>query len=448
MVTSAAPPSALFTDLYQLTMLQAYEAAGLREEAVFDLFVRRLRHRNYLLHAGLETILDYLEGLRVTAQEIDYLAGLDLFTPDFLEHLRTFRFTGEVYAMPEGTAFFAGEPVLQVVAPLGQAQLVETFLLNQFTVQTGLCSKASRVVDAAQGRPVIDFGMRRMHGADAALTGARAFQLAGVSGTSNVLAGLWHGLPVRGTMAHSFIQAFEDEERAFETFATLYPKTTLLVDTYDTLQGVERVIRLAHNLSPAHRPGAIRLDSGDLGALAREARRRLDAAGLTDMRIVASNSLDEHTIHELVEAGVPIDGFGVGTRMGTMADQPYLDSVYKLSAYADTGRMKMAANKSNLPGRKQVYRQIDQGQAVADIIAREGEAVDGTPLLVQVMHEGQRTAAGRATLAEIKERVQVGRNQLPAPLRGPATADPPYPVTLSPGLEAYRAEVRTRLESR
>lgn len=436
--------AALFTDFYQLTMLQAYVLEGMDETATFDLFVRRMRHRNYLVACGLDTALAFLEQLRFTDEAIAYLRTLGLFRDSFLDYLQDFRFTGDVYAMGEGTPVFADEPLLEVVAPMGEAQLVETLLLNQITFQTGIASKASRVVHAAQGRTVADFGMRRMHGWDAAMKAARACHVAGVGATSNVLAAQRYGLTPTGTMAHSYIEAHENEMDAFRAFAEIYPETTLLVDTYDTLDGVRKVIRLARDLGDDFRVQALRLDSGDLVALAKDARALLDDAGLTDVRLFASNSLDEHAIQDLLEQKAPIDGFGVGTRLGTMADQPYLDSVYKLSAYAGQDRMKLSSEKSNLPGRKQVYRFFDQGKATHDLIATAEETLDGTPLLECVMQGGERTETGRRTLDEVRVHCKESVAQLPGRLLALDEADPPYPVTLSDDLQRKLERVRQR----
>ena len=444
--------SPLFTDLYQLTMLQAYFREEMREPAVFDLFVRRLRHRNYLVACGLETVLDFLETLRFTDDELDYLADQDTFEDDFLDYLAGFRFTGDVYAMPEGTPVFPDEPILEVVAPIGEAQLVETYLLNQITFQTGLASKAARVVHAAQrdgtDRAVADFGMRRMHGTDAAMKAARACYIAGVDSTSNVLAGQTYGLPVTGTMAHSYIEAHDREVDAFKRFAELYPETTLLVDTYDTLDGVRKVIDLAEEWGDAFRVQALRLDSGDLAALAHQARQLLDDAGLEDVQLFASSGLDEHKITDLLDRGAPIDGFGVGTRMGTMADQPYLDSAYKLAGYAGTPRMKLSKAKSNLPGRKQVTRQFAEGTADQDVIAAHDEVVDGEPLLQCVMKDGARTDAGQPrSLDAVRAHVAEQQDRLPDRLRALSDAHPPYAVTLSDQLAAELEATRERLET-
>jgi len=427
---------AALTDLYQLTMLQAYFREGMDDVAVFDLFVRRLSERNFLLACGLDTALHYLEILCFSPEIRTYLATLGLFAPDFLDFLGGFRFTGSVFAVREGTPVFAGEPILEVVAPIGQAQVVESFLLNQVTFQTGIASKAARVVYAAGGRTVVDFGMRRMHGADAPIKAARAYHIAGVGATSNVLAGQVYGLPVTGTMAHSYVEAHDDEEAAFRAFIDTYPETTLLVDTNDTLEGVRKVIRMAERMGTDFRVQAVRLDSGDLVALSRQARALLDAAGLHTVRIFASNSLDEYVIADLLRRGAPIDGFGVGTRMGTMADHPYLDSAYKLCAYGGRSRMKWAEDKSNLPGRKQLYRTFHAGHAVGDVIALADEPHDGQPLLECVMRHGRRTDAGRRALDEARDHARSSLATLPEPLLSRDEAEPPYPVSLSVGLQA------------
>lgn len=437
--------AALFTDLYQLTMLQAYFREGMAETAVFDLFVRRLGDRNYLLACGLDTVLDYLETLRFTDEALAYVGSLGTFDSSFIDYLAEFRFTGDVFAVPEGTPVFADEPIVEVVGPIGEAQLVETFLLNQITFQTNAATKASRVKFAAGDRIVADFGMRRMHGSDAAMRAARAYHVAGLDSTSNVLAGCAYDIPVSGTMAHSYIEAHEMEADAFREFARIYPDSVLLVDTYDTLDGVRKVVDLAEEMGDAFQVRGIRLDSGDLGDLAFESRRILDDAGLTTVSIFASGSLDEHLIRDLVESGAPIDGFGVGTRMGTIADQPYLDSAYKLSEYAGRPRMKLSSEKSNLPGRKQVYRNSDGGEAVYDVIATSEESMTGTPLLEHVMQEGCRTAAGRVPLDDARRRARDELAQMPAPIRALETAGDAYPVRLSEPLSERVKETRAQL---
>ncbi len=441
--------TALFTDLYQLTMLQAYFVEGMDDRAVFDLFVRRLRQRNYLVACGLETCLRYLDTLRFTPADLAYLDTLGLFRADFLAYLADFRFTGDVYAAPEGTPVFANEPILEVVAPIGQAQLVETFLLNQITFQTNLATKAHRVVRAAQGRAVSDFGMRRMHAADAPLKAARACYIAGVQTTSNVLAGRLYGIPVVGTMAHSYIEAHDTEADALRAFTALYPHTTLLVDTYDTLEGVRKVIALAKEHRDVFQPGAIRLDSGDLAELAKQARRLLDDARLHHVKIFASSSLDEHAITDLLDREAPIDGFGVGTRMGTVADSPYLDTVYKLVEYAGKGRMKLALDKSTVPSRKQVFRVMEAGKATRDVLALHDETLDGQPLLQCVMRGGQRTEAGRTRpLDDLRAHTEAATARLPDHLLALEETDAPYPVVLSDRLRERRDVLRETLEKR
>lgn len=427
--------AALLTDLYELTMLQAYLEEGLEESAVFDLFVRRLpADRNYLLACGLDDALHFLETMRFAPEAIEHLESLGTFRRRFLDALASFKFEGDVHAVPEGTPVFAGEPILEVVAPLPQAQLVESFLLNQVSFQTCIASKASRVVTAAAGRRVVEFGLRRLHGTDAAMKAARACRVAGVGATSNVLAGRVYGIPVVGTMAHSYIEAHESEFEAFRVFAGIYPDSILLVDTYDTLEGVRNVIRLAAELGDDFAIRGIRLDSGDLARLAVDARAMLDEAGLAGVEIVASGSLDEHRVAALVEAGAPITGFGVGTRMGVSADHPYLDSAYKLVGYGGRPCMKHSTGKSNLPGRKQVFRS-DSGGEARDVIALDGETIEGRPLLARVMAGGRRLVA-REGLDRIAARAEAELDRLPARLRRLEPADPPYRVDLSPGLAA------------
>lgn len=437
---------ALFTDLYELTMLQAYWHEGMADEAVFSLFTRRLpESRNYLLACGLEDALAYLEAVRFSDDASAYLRTVGLFTEPFLEWLRSFRFTGDVYAVPEGTPVFANEPILEIVAPIGEAQLAETFLMNQVHYQTVAASKAARIVHAAAGRGVVDFGMRRMHGTDAALKAARAFHIAGVDSTSDVLAGRVYGVPIAGTMAHSYVQAFDREIDAFRTFARIYPGTTLLVDTYDTLDGVRRVIDLAGELGGAFQVRGVRLDSGDLADLAFGARELLDEAGLTGVRIFASGGLDEYEIERIVASGAPIDAFGVGTKMGVASDAPALDIAYKLTSYAGRGRVKLSPGKPILPGRKQVFRIEEGGRAVRDIIARYDEALPGRPLLRKVMEGGRRLPAGRDTLDRARERARDEIARLPDRVQGLAPAEPPYPVEISDRLRADAAEAARRV---
>jgi nicotinate phosphoribosyltransferase len=439
------PGSALFTDLYELKMLQAYRRERLGGLAVFDLFVRRLPPgRGFLLAAGIEDALDYLEQLRFAPEDLDYLATLRDLTPEFLAWLADFRFTGSVRAVAEGTPVFPGQPLLEVIAPIAEAQLVETWLLNQVSFQTLAATKGARAVLAARGKPVIDFGARRAQGTDAALKAARCFHLAGFHSTSNLLAGRRYGLPVTGTMAHSYIEAHDDELQALRAFAALYPDTTLLVDTYDTLTGVRRVIDLAGELGAEFRVGGIRLDSGDLAALARESRRLLDAAGLARVKIVASGGLDEYRIAELEAAGAPIDLYAVGTGVITSDDAPALDSAYKLVEYAGAGRMKLSSDKATLPGRKQVFRHFAGGVASGDVLALHDEHLPGEPLLGERMRAGRRRAA-REPLAARRERATRELARLPAAALALAPIPDAYPVRISDRLAAARERVRAAL---
>lgn len=433
--------SPLFTDLYEFTMLEAYRALGMTENAVFSLFVRKLPpNRNYLVACGIGDLLDQIEAVRFLDDDLAYLSTLDLFSKDFLEWLRTIRFTGDIYAMPEGSPVFAQEPILEVIAPIGEAQLIETLVLNQIGFQTLIASKAVRVVEAAQGRKLVDFGSRRAHGMDAAIKGARAAYIAGVAATSNVEAGMLYAIPVSGTVAHSFVQAFSSEMEAFRKFALHFPDTTLLVDTYDTLAGVQAVGALAEELGAAFRVRAVRLDSGDLLALSRGARQLLDAAGLPHVQILASGALNEDKIANLVRAGAPIDAFGIGTDLSVSSDAPALDIAYKLTEYAGLGRMKLSAGKRSLPGRKQVYRRVEGGVAVGDTIARFWERCPGRPLLEPVMIGGRRIGAP-PSLVDIRARAASLIAELPRHLRSLEPTSLPYPVDLSLGLLAYDQEI-------
>jgi nicotinate phosphoribosyltransferase len=436
----------LFADLYEFRMASAYHALGMAEMAVFSLFVRRLPpRRNVLLACGVEDLLDALEALRFGPDAIAYLASLGEFPPAFLDWLARVRFTGDVFALPEGTPTFAEEPLLEIVAPIAEAQLVETLVMAMVGSQTLFASKALRIVTAAAGRPVVDFGSRRAQGLDAAVAGARAFHVAGVAATSNLLAGARYGIPVAGTMAHSFVQAFPSEAEAFRAFARLYPATILLVDTYDTPRGVRRVVEFAAELGPAFRVSGVRLDSGDLGALAHEARAILDGAGLPQVRIFASGGLDEDRIAALLADGAPIDAFGVGTEMSVSADAPAFDVAYKLAAYAGEGRTKLSPGKRILPGRKQVFRRWgDDGKAAEDVIGADSEHLPGQPLLRCLMRHGERVAP-RPTLGETRADVQRALAAFPARIIGLADADPPYPVRISEALARAEAEVRARV---
>ena len=436
--------SALLTDLYQLTMLQAYFDEGMQDTAVFEFFVRALpAGRNFLLAAGLEQVLLYFEQFRVTGAELDWLRAHGGFRDAFLDWLAALRFTGDVHAIPEGTACFVNEPLVRVTAPIAQAQVVESRLLSLMHFETLIASKAARSVLAAPGKLLVDFGMRRAHGAEAGLLAARAAYLAGFSGTATVLAGVEFGIPVFGTMAHSYIEAHADEISAFKGFARSSPaNVVLLIDTYDTERAAEKVVNIAPELErEGIRVRGVRLDSGDLAAHARAVRAILDRGGLRDATIFSSGNLDEMKVRELLESGAPIDGFGIGTSLDTSSDAPFLDCAYKLQEYAGTPRRKHSEGKATWPGRKQVYRQVaDDGTFDHDVVALEGDAQRGTPLLVPVMEAGRRTAPPES-LAVMRARAAAEMARLPPPLRRLESAGTPYRVDIAPGLRAMAAQL-------
>ena len=429
--------SALVTDLYQLTMAQAYHAQNMQEPAVFEFFVRKLPpHRNFLVAAGLEQVLDFLSELQVTQDELTWLKQTGRFTPGLLRYLETLRFTGDVDAMPEGTVFFPHEPILRIVAPLPLAQLVETRVMNLLNFQTMIASKATRSVLIAEGKPLIDFGLRRAHGAEAGLLAARASYLAGFSGTATVLAGMAYGIPLYGTMAHSFVQAHHDETIAFEHFAQAQPdNVVLLIDTYDTEAAAHKVVALAPLLkAKGITVKGVRLDSGDLADHARKVRRILDEGGLPHTQILASGNLDEYRLTQLIQSRAPIDSFAVGTAMTTSADAPSLDCAYKLQEYAGRPCRKRSEGKAIWPGRKQVYRRYaHDGGCEHDLVTTLDDKAEGSPLLEPVMRTGRRLAPSPA-LADIRQRVAAQLTQLPAPLRILEDAQP-YEVRISSRLQ-------------
>ena len=442
----------LFTDLYELTMAQAYWQSGVLAEACFSLFVRRLpTNRGYLVFAGLEDMLDALSGLRFGEDDIAWLRSLGLFDDGFLEYLGGLRFTGSARAMPEATVFFANEPVIEVTAPVIEAQIVETLLLNLFNVQTMLATKAARVVEVAGGRSVVDFAARRTQGIDSAIKLARSAYIGGFGGTSNVLAALRHGIPAVGTMAHSFITSFGNELEAFDAYAKSFPgNSTLLVDTYDTIEGVRNAITIAMRMrARGHDLNAIRLDSGDLLSLSVEARAMLDAAGLQDVLVLASGGLDEFQIEALIDSGAAIDGFGVGTNVGTSADYPWLDCVYKLVEYDGNPSMKLSQGKETLVGPKQVFRQVDAaGMYVGDVIGGVDEPVpDGAvALLTEVMGDGVRTSE-TCSLDELRRRCSQEMKRLSAGCRCIQLPDE-YPVAVSDNLRGRQQSARQSIIKR
>ncbi len=448
---------ALLTDLYEFTMAAALVAEGKADlPSVFSLYIRRLPpSRGFLVAAGLEDVLRFLDQLRFSAGDIAAVARLFPFEPAFCDWLETVRFTGRVRAVPEGRIVFAGEPLMEIDAPFAVAQLLETYLLNQVTVQTTLATKAARCRHAARGRTLVDFALRRTHGTDAGMKAARCGALAGFAGTSNVAAAARWGIPASGTMAHSFVTAFDSELEAFRAFARHHrADPVLLVDTYDTVTGIDNAIVVASDLAREYgdtpnpgeygdtpNPGqgrrlaAIRLDSGDLGALARLARERLDAAGFPEVKIFASGGLDEYAIERLLAAGAPVDGFGVGTAFGVSEDAPTLESVYKLVEIDGRPVAKASTGKETLPGAKQVWRRPGFSGDILALAAEPAPDPDAEPLL-EIVPGGAR-ADPAAGLAAARERFEADWARLPAEHKA-LTGPSPYPVVISEGLASRR----------
>jgi nicotinate phosphoribosyltransferase len=435
--------SVLLTDLYQLNMMQAYLDRGETSTAVFEFFIRRLpAQRGFLVAAGFEQALDFLSELRVTPEELDWLNGTGRFGKNLIGYLAELRFTGDVHAVPEGTVFFAEEPILRITAPLPQAQLVETRLINILQFQSMVASKAARMMLAAPGKQLVDFGFRRAHGAEAGLLAARASYIVGFAGTATVLAGKQFGIPIFGTMAHSYIQVHADEVEAFENFARSRPeRLTLLIDTYDSEAAARKIVALAPRLkADGISIGAVRIDSGDLIALSKSVRHILDAGGLREVNIFASGGIDENDLVRMVAAGAPINGFGIGTSLTTSFDAPALDCAYKLEEYAGTPRRKRSIGKATWPGRKQIWRRYgSDGRMAGDIISLESDKQPGEPLIEPVMQAGRRLAPS-PTLAQIRVRATRELEHLPEPLRRlePAAT---YQVEVSDALKRLAAEV-------
>ncbi len=432
----------LLTDLYQLTMAASYFEHGKNEIATFDMFVRKLpKNRNYLVAVGLEQVLEYLENLHFGEEDIAYLKKQGIFKDEFLEYLKEFRFTGDVYAVKEGTIIFANEPILRITAPRIEAQIVETYILNQINFQTMIASKASRIVHAAKKAAVVDFSPRRDHGSDAALKAARASYIAGCVGTSNVLAGKIYEIPIIGTMAHSYIMSFDDELEAFRTYAKTFPENTvLLIDTYNTIEGAKKAVIIAKEMgAKGYKLKGVRLDSGDLVELSKKVRRILDKEGLDYVKIVASSDLNEYKIAELIEKGAKIDIYGVGTEMGTSKDAPAISGVYKLCEDTNkegklVAKIKLSEGKITLPGRKQVYRISNKnGEYKKDIIALEEEILDGEPLLEKVMENGRRLQE-KEKITEIRKRTLENLARLPKKYKS------------INNYEAYPVEISTKLK--
>ena len=440
--------SGLLTDLYELTMAAGYLQTRFDANATFELFVRNLPpRRNYLVAAGLEQGLEFLENVRFTAEEIAYLRRHPVFRHiggGFFDYLAGFRFTGDVWAMPEGTLVFPDEPILRLTAPIAQAQVMETYLLATISYQTMIASKAARVVTAAGGRQVVEFGARRAHGSQASLLAARAAAIGGCDGTSNVLAGQSFGIHTYGTQAHSWIMAHEDEAEAFRRFLDTFPEhSILLIDTYDVRAAVKRILAIGR------KPAGLRLDSGDVGKDSRWVRRELNRAGWRDVKIFASGDLDEYKIASLLKGSAPIDAFGVGTALATPGDAPHLNLIYKLVEVERGGQLLEAAKfskaKVTYPGRKQVLRFArPSGEWKGDRITLEGESfAGGVPLLVEVMRSGKRIGPP-ASLRDARQRCLAGLARLPQRYRQ-VSRQAVYPVSHSQRLEALLDEVRRRV---
>lgn len=445
---SVLDPGPLLVDLYELTMLHAYRRAGIDSApATFSLFVRSLPDsRSYLVAAGLDDALEWLEELHFDERHLAAVERLGLFPPDFLDHLGSLRFTGDVRAVPEGTLVFAGEPLLEVDAPVGQGQLAETYLLNQLSLQTMLATTAARCRHAAQGRAVVDFAIRRSHGIDAAMKLSRVGRIVGLDGTSNVAGADRYGVRASGTMAHAFVQAHPDELTAFRNFASTFGESTvLLVDTYDPLVGIERAVQVGQELRErGQRLGGVRIDSGDLAALAATARRRFDEAGMPGVQVHVSGDLDEHRIEDLLAAGAPIDGFGVGTALGVSKGAPSLNAVYKLAELDGRHVRKTSTGKQTWPGRKQVWRATDWSEDVLSLLDEPPPGEGYEPLLVEVMHGGVRTPSGHVDLSRSHARFVAQRNAAPSALWDLQDA-PAHPVRVSDAVLAAAAQVDASL---
>ena len=438
----------LLTDLYQLTMAQGYFQSQKLGPATFSLFIRSYPpNRSYFVAAGLSDVLQFLETFAVDAAGIDYLHSRRLFADDFLDFLQELRFTGEVRAIPEGRIFFTEEPVLEVMAPIIEAQIVETFLINQINLQSLIATKAARCMHAARGRGVVDFALRRTHGIDAGMKVARASYLAGFAGTSNVRAGQLYGIPVVGTMAHSFVSSFENEIDAFRAFVASFPNNSiLLIDTYDTLAGARKAVEIGQEMAArGQRLQGVRIDSGDLAKLAVEVRKIFDAAGLREVKIVGSGGLDEYDLADFADANVPYDSYGVGTKMGVSADAPWFDMAYKLVESGGRPVLKLSTGKASWPEKKQVFRLRDsEGKLQKDMVALIDEDLPGAePLLKKVMERGAITEA-LPSLESIRKTFLDEFARLPdaiKPIRNPAV----YPVEFTARLQTLRLEIEKKV---
>jgi nicotinate phosphoribosyltransferase len=428
----------LLTDLYELTMAASYFENGMADPATFSLFIRKYPpNRSYFVAAGLEDFLDYATNFQFSENDLSYLDDTGLFSNSFLDYLKTLRFTGSIHALSEGEIFFKDEPMVEVTAPIIEAQIVETFAINAMNFQSVVTTKAARCVHAAAGRQLVDFSLRRTHGIDAGLKVARSSYIAGFVATSNVLAGKLYGIPISGTMAHSYVSSFGNELDAFRAFARSFPeKTILLIDTYDTIAGAYNAAVVGQEMAGEGRKlVGVRLDSGDIASLSKKVRDILDDASLPDVKIFASSSFDEYKIARTLEDEARVDAFGVGTRMGVSSDAPYFDMAYKLVEYRERPIIKLSTGKVNLAGKKQVFRRKDsQGRFLEDVIGTRDDAVeDASPLLGHVMQDGN-FLRNHPSLEEIRDSFRKNFESLDDSYKALETA-PSYPVTLSPRLQ-------------
>lgn len=442
---------ALFTDLYELTMAASYYDHGMFEPATFSLFIRKYpTSRRYFISAGLADVLDYLKDLKFTSDDLNYLDETGLFKPGFLSYLEKFRFTGDVFAIPEGRLFFVNEPIIEITAPLIESQIVETFIINAINLQVMIATKASRCVHVAWPRKLVDFSLRRTHGIDAGMKVARASFIGGFEGTSNVLAGKIYGIPIFGTMAHSFVICFEKEVDAFRAFAQSFPENVvLLVDTYDTVSGTVKAAEVGREMAlKGQKLKGVRLDSGDIALLSRKVRKILKRTGLRETTIFASGAFDEYKIQRILDQAGDIDSFGVGTKMGVSADAPYLDMAYKLVKYAGRPVLKLSPEKITLASEKQIFRfTTSKGKLKRDIIGlREDKLEGGEPLLNRVMTRGK-VISEFSDLFHIQKIFLDEFSKLDFKLKSLEKKETEYRVNLSPKLKSLQSKIVNTLKA-
>jgi nicotinate phosphoribosyltransferase len=441
--------NAMLTDLYEFTMAASYYEHGIVAPATFSLFIRKYPpDRGYFVSAGLEHVLDFLESFSFDQEDLDYLDSKNLFSHDFLDFLGHLRFTGDVHAISEGRLFFKDEPILELTAPIIQGQLVETFIINAINFGVIIATKASRCIHAARGKNLVDFSLRRTHGADAGIQAARACYITGFTSTSNVLAGKLYDIPISGTMAHSYILSFDEEIEAFRAYSKSFPEhTVLLIDTFDTIEGARKAVQVAKEMADQGcKLRGVRLDSGDMAELSKEVRKILNDEGLNDVLIFASGGFDEFRIAESLERGAQIDAFGVGTRIGVSADAPYTNIAYKLVEYDNNPVLKLSSGKQNIPSSKQIFRTHPGGKFQKDTIGLRDEKLEGEQLLVKVMQNGKRIASSMS-LQEIRQRFNDEFTSLNGSIK--AIRNPKaYPVELSPKLKNLQEQVIKKIKDK